>query len=94
MAEKKYYYYVLVFTEGGPVFVTSQDYSTKTAYWNKDKEPKEFTMTRADDLVFGLRCNGFGAVTVKSPIEIDSHPYRYSEWEIDWKKRERSEEDD
>lgn len=92
MANNKSYYYVLVFTNGGPVYVTSQDYATKTSYWDKSKEPKLFTMHTADDLVFGLRCNGYQAVTVKSAVEIDYQPYRYSAYKIEWKKVEGDEE--
>ena len=83
---KENHYYVLVFTQAGPIYVTSQDYSTKTAYWDKEKEPKEFNMHRAEDLTFGLRCNGYQAVTVQSPAVIDYQPYRYSAYKIVWEE--------
>lgn len=83
---KETYYYVLVFTQSGPIYVTSQDYATKTAFWEKDKEPKLFTMHTAEDLTFGLRCNGHQAVTVKSPAVIDYQPYRYSAYKIVWEE--------
>ena len=92
MANEKTYYYVLVFTNGGPVYVTSLEYPVKVAHWDKLKEPKLFTMHHADDLVFGLRCNGYQAVTVRSAVEIDYQPYRYSDYKIEWKKVEGDEE--
>ena len=91
---KQNYYYVLVFTtgeHGGPVYVTSIDYKNKMSRWDKSKPPKRFTMHGADDLVFGLRCNGFQAVTVKAPVVIDYQPYRYEAYEIEWKKVEGTE---
>lgn len=85
---KKYYYYVLVFDGDGPAYVTSKDYKTKMAYWNKDETPMEFNQTSADDLTLGLLCNGYNAMTVKSPIELDSQPYRYGEYEFEIKRKD------
>jgi len=92
MANKKYYYYVLVFTDEGPKYVTSVEYETKTASWDKTQKPKEFSMHEADNLVFGLICNMFSALTVKSPIELNTQPYRYDSYEIEWKNVEGGEE--
>ena len=78
---KKNHYYVLVFTDHGPVYVTSVNYADKSARWDKDKAPKEFTKSNAEDLVFGLRCNWHNAVVVTLPVEIDTQPYNYQHYE-------------
>lgn len=78
---KKNHYYVLVFTDNGPVYVTSINYADKSARWEKDKDPKEFSKSNAEDLVFGLRCNWFNAVVVSLPVEIDYQPYNYRDYE-------------
>lgn len=75
---KKNHYYVLVFTDNGPVYVTSVNYADKSARWEKTKPPKEFSKSNAEDLVFGLRCNWFNAVVVTLPCDIDSQPYNYA----------------
>lgn len=80
MAKKKNYYYVLVFTDNGPVYVTSVDNASHTAWWNKNEPPKAFPKYYAEDLVFGLRCNWHNAVVVSLPVEIDSQPYNYSSY--------------
>ena len=82
MAKKKNYYYVLVFTNGGPVYVTSINSEHKYAHWDKDKAPLCFDRGRAEDLVFGLNLNFNSAVLVVSPMEIENHPYRYEEFDI------------
>ena len=74
--KKKYYHYVLVFTNNGPKFVTGLG-DHHTAYWDELKAPKEFSKEWADDIVFGLRCNWYSAVRVTTPIELDTQPYRY-----------------
>lgn len=82
MATKKTtnYYYVLVFTDNGPVYVTSVEWVSKTAHWEKDKEPYTFNKTDAEDLAFGLQCNFFNAVVVSSRHEIDCQPYNYADY--------------
>lgn len=79
--KKKNHYYVLVFTDNGPVYVTSVNYADRSARWDKDKAPKEFDKSGAEDLVFGLRCNWHQAVVVYLPIEIDYQPYNYAYYE-------------
>ena len=78
MATKKNYYYVLVFTDEGPVYVTSVNNASKYARWNKDEVPKTLPKYYAEDLIFGLNCNGYNAVLVASPITIDWQPYNYA----------------
>ena len=82
MAKKKNYYYVLVFTNNGPVYVTSINYSNKYANWNKLEKPLEMTKTSAEDLCFGLMCNFYSAVVVSSPVELEYQPYLYDEFEL------------
>lgn len=89
MAKKKNYYYVLVFTNNGPVYVTSVDYSNKTARWDKLEKPLEFTKSAAEDLCFGLNCNFHSAVVVNAPYELDCQPYRYADFEFEVKEIEK-----
>lgn len=90
MTKKKYYYYVLVFTNEGPVYVTSVNNTNKYAHWNKNEAPKEFSATYAEDLVLGLNLNFHHAVLIKSRFEIDKQPYRYDSYEIKFEKREET----
>ena len=78
---KKNHYYVLVFTDDGPVYVTSVQYADKTARWDKDKAPMEFSKSEAESLVFGLRCNWYNAVVVYLPVDFDCQPYNYQYYE-------------
>ena len=84
MAKKQNYYYTLVFTNNGPVFVTSIDSTTKTAHWNKTEAPMEMSKYMAEDLTLGLNCNGTFAVTVASKIELETQPYLYSKGQFEW----------
>ena len=86
MAKKKNYYYVLVISNNGPVFVTKVNYSNKTAEWNCLEKPLEFGKTQAEDLVFGLNCNFHTAFLVTHPFELDTQPYNYKNWKIDFVK--------
>lgn len=76
MANKKNFHYVLVFTDEGPVYVTSVDNATRTAWWEKDKEPTALPKYYAEDLVWGLGLNGHLAVLVTSKFEL-TQPYNY-----------------
>ena len=88
MATKKYHYYVLVFTNNGPVYVTSINRENKYARWDKDEAPMEFNSTVAEDLVFGLLANFFNAVLIKSRIEIDTQPYNYTHYDCTFTQKE------
>ena len=88
---KKNHYYVLVFTDHGPVYVTSVNYADRSARWDKDKAPKEFTKSNAEDLVFGLRCNWHSAVVVTLPVEIDTQPYNYQHYECQFVEKHTDE---
>ena len=77
MANKKNFYYVLVMTSTGPVFVTNI-LSGHRAKWEKDKVPMEFgTKSYAEDVTFGLNLNFHTAFMVVQPFEISSQPYLY-----------------
>jgi len=80
----KRYYYVLVFTSKGPIFVTKDE--SKYAYWEKKDRPKLFTTREyAEDVANGLTLNMNYAVVVSSKYEIDNQPYAYSVGEFEWK---------
>ena len=68
----KYFYYVLVLSEGQAKFVTKTDYATKTAYWDSQEKPLAFTKTQADDLALCLSINFYPAFTLKSYHELKS----------------------
>lgn len=88
MAKKQNYYYVLVFTNNGPAYVTSVDYRNKTARWDKLEKPLELGQSSAKDLCFGLNCNFTSAVVVCMPTEIEYQPYRYDAFEFEVKEIE------
>ena len=93
MATKKNFHYVLVFTDEGPVYVTSCNNATRYAQWNKTKAPKEFPKYYAEELVMGLRCNWHNAVMVTTKVELDCQPYNYKNWDCKFEKREDEEDD-
>ena len=74
---KKNYYYVLVFTDEGPVYVTSTNNATQSARWEKDKDPIALSKSYAEDIVLGLNLNYFHAVLVSSKYEL-YQPYYYA----------------
>ncbi len=88
MAKKQNYYYVLVMTNGGPVFVTSVDHADKVAHWDADKAPKELGMYMSEDLALGLGCNGYNAFAIRSKWEIENQPYRYDKGGFEWVSKE------
>ena len=68
----KYFYYVLVLSDGQAKFVTKTDYATKTAYWDSNQKPLAFSKTQADDLALCLSINFYLAFTLKSYHELKS----------------------
>lgn len=92
--KKKNFYYVLVMTGYGPVFVTDIHYADKTAEWNKTKKPLEVGEYRAKDLAMGLQCNGHLAYAVSNFYELDTQPYRYDIGELTWKDKEEESKKD
>lgn len=81
---KKNYWYVLVLTDKGPVFVTSVEYSPKVAYWNKKEVPKEFGEAQAKDLAMGLSVNGFIAYPICNFYDLETQPYYYNKGHFEW----------
>lgn len=88
MAKKQNYYYVMVMTDHGPVFVTSVNNADKTAYWNDTEAPKELGKYYAEDLTMGLNLNGHLAFTICSKFELDNQPYYYRKGGFEWKTKE------
>ena len=68
----KYFYYVIVLSDGQAKFVTKTDYATKTAYWDSKEKPLAFTKTQADDLALCLSINFYPAFSLKSYHELKS----------------------
>lgn len=66
----KYFYYVLVLSDGQAKFVTKIDNATKTAYWDSKEKPLAFNKTLADDLALCLSINFYPAFTLKSYHEL------------------------
>lgn len=91
--KKKNYWYVIVMTGEGAVFVTSVDHSTKMAHWNRNEKPLELGEFTAKDLSLGLMCNFTSAFAVCAPIEIDHQPYLYSRGHFEWVANEKEEEE-
>jgi hypothetical protein len=92
--KKKNHYYVLVFSNNGPAYVTSVDYADRSARWDKNAIPKEFSKSDAENLVFGLCCNFFNAVVVMHPVEIDCQPYNYRHWECKFVEKQTNDEEE
>lgn len=82
MAEKKNYWYILVLTNNGPVFVTKC--STRDAEWEKLEKPISFTANVAKDTAWALRLNGYVAYAICNTYEIDNQPYLYNKGEFKW----------
>lgn len=96
MATKKSpeYWYLLVMTNEGPKFVTSLEWSTKTARWKSEDKPLAIDKNWVKDLFIGLTWNGHTCYPVCSPIEFDTHPYRYNIGHFEWVKNEEKKESD
>lgn len=93
MAKKKNYWYVLVMSDDGPVFVTKINYGDRTAEWNKLEKPLEMDKDRAQELTLGLNLNLNISFAVCQPFELDHQPYRYSDWHIEWTENEKEVEE-
>lgn len=85
-AKKKNYYYVLVLTSEGPVFVTETKYHD--AMWDKNKPPKLFSKAFAEDVALGLALNFHSAFMVTTKYELTTQPYRYDKGNFEWKNKE------
>ena len=88
--KEKKYYYVLVFTNEGPVYVTKVDNSTRMCYWDKDDKPYEFgSESYARETALGLSWNGNHSVPVVTTWEKDTQPYNYADYDIKFEKKEK-----
>lgn len=85
--KKKFHYYVLVFTNTGPVYVTSLG-EGKTAYWNREEKPYELGKYWAESVCMGLNINGYSCVMACMPYELDYQPYLYSKYECTFTEKE------
>lgn len=94
MAKKKNFYYILVMSDNGPKFLTKVNYADRTAEWDELEKPLELGKERAEDLVMGLNLNYHLSYVVCSKWEIDSQPYRYSKWHIEWAENKEEEDED
>lgn len=89
MAGVKRCYYVLVFTNDGPLYVTDT-LPKHFAEWEKTKAPKKFSREWADDITTGLLWNGYSAVTIESRIEIEKQPYNYEKYILKFEEKENA----
>jgi hypothetical protein len=86
MATRKNFHYVLVFTQTGPVYVTSVDNASQISHWDRDKDPKALPKYYAEEIVLGLNLNGYHAVLVTSKYEL-YQPYNYKYYEFSFKEK-------
>lgn len=77
----KFYYYIGVQTEKGMRLVTNINNATRTAEWNADDKPMEFSMGLATDITDGLLMNFNMAVVIKSRIKFDRQYFEVIEEE-------------
>lgn len=90
----KNYYYVLVFTDHGAVYVTSYTtYPHKEARWKDTEPPLEMTREDAKYMALGLTLNGSYATVVCSPYEVEQQPYNYKEGSFEWKWKEGADDE-
>lgn len=90
MAKKKTnWYYILVLTNDGPIFVTSLDNTSRFAHWDKSESPMEMKKSTADDIALGLASNGYMALSVHTKFELTNQPYLYSKGHFEWKWDEK-----
>lgn len=90
----KEHWYVLVFTEAGPKYVTKVNNASREAYWDTADSPYEMTKENAQYMAMALSWNGHTSVPVGVRWEIDTHPYRYSNYHIEWVENEEVAKDD
>jgi len=92
MSKKKNYWYVLVLSNEGPVFVTGTG-EHNTAFWNKNEKPMEMDESCAKNMALGLLLNFHSGFAVCSPIELKTQPYFYDRGEWVWKWYSDKEDD-
>lgn len=87
MTRKKKWYYVMVMTNKGPVYVTGTDNATKVAYWNCSEKPMAMTKDYAEQMALGLAVNGYNAVACWFLYEHEYQPYNYDKYEISFERK-------
>ena len=88
MSNKKNFWYVLVMSDNGPVFVTSVNYGCKEAHWNKEEKPLEMTKQQAQELSIGLTLNFHNAFSVCNPFELNCQPYLYDKYDCQFIRKD------
>jgi len=68
--KQKYFYYIIIQSEGQAKFVTSIDHSTKTARWQTGEKPLALSKYHAEDIAFRLNLNYYPAFVLQSLYEI------------------------
>lgn len=91
--KKKEYWYVIVMTRNGAVFVTETNNRTRIAKWDKNNKPLELTKENAQYLALGLSINGNTAFAVGNSYEIDFQPYNYKEGNFYWRRKKVKKDD-
>lgn len=91
-SKKKNFWYIIVLTDEGAKFVTSLDYSTKYAKWDKTEKPLELSQSVAKDICLGLCLNGYNAFPVCSLFEVDKQPYNYTKGGFQWVWNDKQED--
>lgn len=93
MAKKKEYWYVLVMTKNGAVFVTETNNWERTAKWEKEKKPMKFTKDDAQYLAMALTMNSHLAYAVSDTWEHKQQPYRYENGSFYWRRKKKKNEE-
>lgn len=94
MAKKSNFWYILVMTDNGPVFVTKINYMDRTAEWNVSEKPLEMSKAQAQDIAMGLTLNFSMAYAVCQSWKIEDQPYLYNRGKFVWQFNVDEEEDD
>ena len=89
---QKNYWYILVHTSRGPVFVTGYGNGHKEVLFERTEKPMELSKEMAMDIAFGLTVNGWLATAVCSKFEFEAQLYRYSDGEFKWVDKEEEDE--
>lgn len=84
MARKQKFWYVLVFTNNGPKYLTAI-HEHKMAEWNELETPLEMNEMQARDIATGLLLNFHSAVAVCSPLQLSHQPYLYEKGYFEFK---------
>ena len=88
MANKKNYWYVVVMSDDGPIFVTGISNLNKMAFWNKNEKPLEMSKELAQSLATGLMLNFHFALPVCNTFELTEQCYNYNYGHFVWTKND------